>query len=212
MSSRLLARLLMAATGSVTACGGTTGLEERSPTWVTGEDGGGGAAGSGGSYAGTGGAGAAGGSSPIGGAAGAGGTTTANPFCKAQGCVATSWCGAYGPAMPAFCHCDANGQSVCGLPPPPLGPAFLVCYENPSGETCAPLNSTALYGKLNAVYQSQACGSAPTVGPSAAVTSAGVAACCYQETLQGCTGRPMDVDGTFRVARLARRSGWDYGA
>lgn len=231
MSSRLLARLLVAATGtSVAACGGATGLEDTSAdnVWVAGQAGSGtggstnaggsnggtsnaGGSNAGGSNGGTSNGGTSNGGTSNGGSA-AGGTTaaggaTSTPFCHADGCVAGSWCATSENGTFDVCHCSLVGQAACHVSPPSLGSQIMLCYEEPSGGACLALGDSSLQAKLGALYP-VTCGVYASSGPIVATTSADVPACCYLSSVSGCTGRPIDIDGTTRVASLVRSRSW----
>ena len=213
-------------TGTVAKTAGATGGNGQSSS-VGGSDAAGGAAapgtggtsnaGAGGANAGAGGTSAGAGGTSAGGAAGVGGSGGGpTPGCQpGAACVVDSWC-AYPDGPPGsgggsgnfgshvYCHCDPTGVEQCGPTGPPfVMPPFLVCYANTDAAACI-ADMLAAQMKLASVFNGAGCGFGVMGGPTVEPASDGTPACCYQVTLFGCTGRPLEIAGRARVASLAR--------
>jgi hypothetical protein len=105
-----------------------------------------------------------------------------------------------------LCLCGADGTFTCGMPPM-LGQMVTVCIYPMAGAACPALDDPNLSDELSLRY-SVGCPPPPTTGPTSATASDGTPECCYPITAYGCAGRPIEVDGVARVARLSRRSDW----
>lgn len=106
--------------------------------------------------------------------------------------------------MGQLCRCDSSGRMKCPGEGRNSG-AVSVCVAK-TGASCPASTDSQASAALAAKFEP---GCPLLLNPTLSgeqTTPAGEASCCYKATLGLCQGRPLAVEGLFRIARIQRGS------